>query len=141
MKQPEGEEAQPARPAERIPGSAEQPYHPLSNQEEALSFLDEDMGLYRKVAGMFMEDAPARWAQFQAAWSGGERESSIRAVHTLKSLAASVGAEALRRHARALEEAARNGDEPAVAAGAPATEQELERVRAALRELLGEGSG
>jgi HPt (histidine-containing phosphotransfer) domain-containing protein len=90
---------------------------------------------------MFMEDAPARWKEFQEAWSRGESETAIRAVHTLKSLAASVGAEALRDHARALEDASKSGNGPAVTSGAGVVEQELGKVRAALQDFLGSAAG
>jgi len=106
------------------------------NMEDALLNLDGDVGLYRRVVGMFLGDAPACWKRFQTALSAGDREGATRAVHTLKSLAASVGAEALRDHARALEAASRSGDAPAITAGAPAAEQELAQVLATLQAFL-----
>jgi CheY-like chemotaxis protein/HPt (histidine-containing phosphotransfer) domain-containing protein len=139
-KRPEAEEQPPARPAAEGPGATAKPAPRHVNEEGALALLDGDKGLYRRVAGMFMEDAPLRWKEFQDAWSRGESESAIRAVHTLKSLAASVGAEALRDHARVLEDASKNGNLSAVTAGAGAVEQELGQVRAALQDILGSGS-
>jgi signal transduction histidine kinase/CheY-like chemotaxis protein/HPt (histidine-containing phosphotransfer) domain-containing protein len=139
-KRSEAEEQPPARPAAEGPGGMGKPELRHVNQEGALALLDGDKGLYRRVAGMFMEDAPLRWKEFQDAWSRGESESAIRAVHTLKSLAASVGAEALRDHARVLEDASKSGNLSAVTAGAGAVEQELGQVRAALRDILGSGS-
>jgi len=132
-----GEEEPLARPAAEGPREVGQPEPPHVNHERALALLDGDKGLYRKVAGMFMEDAPARWKEFQEAWGRGERETAIRAVHTLKSLAASVGAEALRDHARALEDASKSGNAPAVTAGTGAVERELGKVRTALQTFLG----
>ncbi len=139
-KRSEAEEQPPARPAAQGAGGTGKAEHRHVNQEGALALLDGDKGLYRRVAGMFMEDAPLRWKEFQDAWSRGESESAIRAVHTLKSLAASIGAEALRDHARVLEDASKSGNVSAVTAGAGAVEQELGQVRAALRDILGSGS-
>ena len=59
------------------------------------------------------------------------------AIHTLTSLAPSIGAETLRKHAQALELAVRGQDEPALTAGAPAVEQELAVVLATLEGFLG----
>jgi len=132
-----GEERLEERSATGEGGTAERPDPRHVNLEDALLLLDGNVGLYRKVAEMFMGDAQSCWKQFQAARAGGDLEGATRAVHTLKSLAASVGAEALRDCARALEAAARSGDDPAIMAGAPAAEQELTRVLAALQAFLG----
>ena len=106
------------------------------NMEEALLNLDGDMVLYRRVLGLFMGDARTCWTRFQAALAAGDREAATRAIHTLKSLAASVGAEALRDHSRSLETALREGDAPTVQTGAPVAEQELGQVLAALQGFL-----
>jgi two-component system, sensor histidine kinase and response regulator len=106
------------------------------NMEDALFNLDGDVALYRRVVGMFLGDAQACWKRFQTGLAAGDREGATRAVHTLKSLAASVGAEALRDHCRTVEAASRAGDAPAVTAGAPEAEQELARVLGTLQAYL-----
>jgi HPt (histidine-containing phosphotransfer) domain-containing protein len=106
------------------------------NMEDALFNLDGDEGLYRRVVGMFLGDAQACWKQFQTAVSAGDREGATRAVHTLKSLAASVGAETLRDLSRELEAASKSDDVPALVASTPAAEQELARVLATLEAFL-----
>ncbi|KFE58428.1 ATP-binding protein [Hyalangium minutum] len=135
--------AQPSRgEAPREPSPAEEsrtmnrpdPRH--VNLDDALANLDGDMALYRRVVGLFLVDAQVCWKRFQAAVAAGDRETATRAIHTLKSLAASVGAEALRDHSRTLEAASREGDAPAVKSGTPAVEQELGQVLAALQAFL-----
>jgi two-component system sensor histidine kinase/response regulator len=106
------------------------------DMEGALLNMDGDVGLYRKVAEMFIGDAPGYLAQFRTARAGGDRESAARAVHTLKSLAANVGAGLLEEHARALETSARNDDEQAIAANSSALEQELARVITTFKGFL-----
>jgi hypothetical protein len=110
----------------------------------ALWLNEEEVLLnYLRVEEMswLMVDAPASWKQFQEDWTRGERKDATRAIHTLKSLAASVGAEPLRDLARALEAAARNEDEAAVTAGSPAAGQELARVLAMFQGFLESAPG
>jgi two-component system, sensor histidine kinase and response regulator len=107
------------------------------NMDNALLNLDGDVGLYRTVAELFLGDAPDSWAQFLGAWSRGDREGASRAAHTLKSMAANIGAEALREHAKALEAASRQGDAPSIEARFPLLEQELRCVVSALQGFLG----
>ncbi|SEL68125.1 Signal transduction histidine kinase [Stigmatella aurantiaca] len=138
-----GAEAVPAPPAEAPspgPGPAgvapgvPDPRH--VNMESALLNLDGDVGLYRTVAELFLGDAPDSWAQFLGAWAGGDREGASRAAHTLKSMAANIGAEALREHAKALEAASREGDSPSIEERFPLLEQELRFVVSALQGFL-----
>ncbi len=107
------------------------------DMDSALVNLDGDEALYCTLAQMFIGDAPTWLDQFRAARAGGDRETATRAAHTLKSLAASIGAETLRAQAGTLEAAARENNEPVMGANAPAFEQELALVIAALQRFLG----
>jgi len=134
---PAGGEAPPReRSAAEEPPTMKHPEPRHMNMEDALFNLDGDEGLYRRVVGMFLGDAPACWKRFQTAVSAGDREGAIREVHTLKSLAASIGAEALRDLSRDLEAASKSGDAPTLSAQAPAAEQELARVLVTLEAFL-----
>jgi CheY-like chemotaxis protein/HPt (histidine-containing phosphotransfer) domain-containing protein len=121
--------------------AAEPPDSEHLNMSKALLRLDGDTGLYRMVAEMLISDAPAYVEQFRTARTCGDWVSAMRAAHTLKSLAANVGAERLQEHAMALEAASRRHDEPAVEQTAPVLEQELTRVIASLPELLASRPG
>ncbi|HYO57013.1 hybrid sensor histidine kinase/response regulator [Archangium sp.] len=137
-----GEEGQQEPTTATAPGAAatERPDPRHVNMDAALFNLDGDVGLYRAVAEMFLGDAPACWEQFRTARDGGDREGATREAHTLKSLAANIGAEMLQEYARRLEAASRDNDEPTVAASAPALEQELAQVIAILKGFLGSRS-
>ncbi|MDY7227286.1 ATP-binding protein [Hyalangium rubrum] len=115
----------------------EQPDPRHVNMEGALLNLDGDVGLYRKVAELFLGEAPNYLEQLRVASTRGDSEAAIRAVHNLKSLAASVGAHSLRDHARALESAAKAAEAPGLVGVSPAFEQELARVLATLQGFLG----
>ncbi|MFL5343982.1 MAG: ATP-binding protein [Hyalangium sp.] len=106
------------------------------NMQSALLNLDGNAELYLQVAEMFLGDAPACLAQFRVAWEGGDPECTVRAAHTLKGLAATVGAESLREHVRELEDALHAQDLPAITAKVPTVEEELIRVMATLKGLL-----
>jgi signal transduction histidine kinase/DNA-binding response OmpR family regulator/HPt (histidine-containing phosphotransfer) domain-containing protein len=109
---------------------------PPVNIEKALQRMDGDTSLYRMVAEMLASDAPTYVEQFRTARAAGDWTGAMRAAHTLKSLAANVGADRLQEQALVLEGAARRHDEPAVDQAAPAVEQELTRVLAALQAFL-----
>jgi signal transduction histidine kinase/CheY-like chemotaxis protein/HPt (histidine-containing phosphotransfer) domain-containing protein len=111
------------------------------DMDSALVNLDGDVALYRRIVGMFVGDAPAYWERFRKARAGGDAQGATLAAHTLKSLAASIGAQALSRHAQALETASKGRDESALMASAPAVEQELARVLATLEGFLGARGG
>ncbi|MDC0709428.1 response regulator [Stigmatella sp. ncwal1] len=106
------------------------------NMDSALINLDGDVGLYRTVAELFLGDAPDSWAQFLVAWNDGDRERATRAAHTLKSLAANIGAEILRDHAKALEAASRESGAPTIEERFPLLDQELLLVVSTLKGFL-----
>jgi signal transduction histidine kinase/CheY-like chemotaxis protein/HPt (histidine-containing phosphotransfer) domain-containing protein len=136
----ESEEGQQlAPPVAAAPGgvAAERPGPGHVDMDTALLNLDGDVDLYRTVVEMFIGEAPACWEQFRTARDGGDREGATRAAHTLKSLAANIGAEPLREHALRLEAGARDNDEPTLAVSTPAFEQELSQVLAILKGFLG----
>ncbi len=136
------DEAVPQAPSVPAPVEEEgqSPEAPHVNMASALLNLDGNADLYRQVAEIFLGDAPACLAQFRMSWEGGDPECTIRAAHTLKGLAATVGAESLREHMRELEAALHARDLPAVTAKVPTVEQELSQVMATLKGLLEERS-
>jgi signal transduction histidine kinase/CheY-like chemotaxis protein/HPt (histidine-containing phosphotransfer) domain-containing protein len=135
------DEAGPRTPSDTPPAVAGVPDSRHVNMEGALQRLDGDTGLYRMVAEMLLTDAPAQVEQLQKARAAEDRGSAMRAAHTLKSLAANVGAERLQEQAQVLEGALRRHDEPTVAQAAAAFEQELARVTAALQAFLASPPG
>ena len=79
----------------------------------ALAELEETVGDREFVAeliGDFLAGLPAQLGELRAACSGGDLEQLHRSAHTLKSNAATFGAEGFARACRELEQAARGGD-------------------------------
>ncbi|WP_224242581.1 hybrid sensor histidine kinase/response regulator [Hyalangium gracile] len=116
--------------------AAAQPGSRHVNMADALMNLDGDTELYRQVARIFLGDAPACLEQFRTARDEGDAEGAVRAAHSLKGLAATVGAELLRDHARQLEVALEERDTSVVPARVSTVERELTQVLATLRGFL-----
>ena len=77
-----------------------------------LRLVAQREGLYLRLLQRFVEehaDAPAKIA---AAQGRGDAESAERIAHTLKGVAAQIGAQALQESAASLEAALRNGAPP-----------------------------
>jgi HPt (histidine-containing phosphotransfer) domain-containing protein len=100
--------------------------------DAALAELEETVGDREFVAeliGDFLAGLPAQLGELRAACSEGDREQLHRSAHTLKSNAATFGAEAFALACRELEQAALGG-EPADAEDLVARVEE-EAARAA----------
>lgn len=99
-----------------------------------------DSGFVGRIIGIFQTEAANRLAQLETARARDDRELLTRAVHSLKSSGASLGAARLAALCRELEEAARNGERPAsLAERAAALPQEVAAVQAALATLREDG--
>jgi HPt (histidine-containing phosphotransfer) domain-containing protein len=87
--------------------------------ESVLRSLLEDMGGDVEVVGeliqSFLEEGPKLLAEGRAAQVAGDVGEVQRAYHTLKSTAATFGAEALAARAKDVEQAARGGAMPTAA--------------------------
>ena len=81
---------------------------------------------------LFLRETPARMRVLAEALAAGDRELVERSTHTLKSTAATFGADALRAVAAEAETAARKAGLSRVAELMPVMEREVEQVRAAL---------
>ena len=102
-----------------------------------LDRLAESMGgddaFVAELVEQFVADSPALVAAARTGLESGDAEEVRRAAHTLKSNAATMGANELADRSRRLELAAKAGDLGDGAASIDAVAQELERVHAALR--------
>ena len=91
----------------------------------------------REVLATFLADAPRRIAAITNAIQGQDAHALLRAAHTLKGAAASIGAAGVQGRCRELESTARKGDvEPGATAVLSALGEELERVRSEIARLL-----
>lgn len=78
--------------------------------ESALARLGGDIALYQMIAHSFFQDYEHMVSQAMEALDKGERETTLRIVHTLKGVAGSLGAETLQTMAAELEIQIQNGD-------------------------------
>ena len=76
---------------------------PLIDPAAATERLGGDRSLYGEIVNLFVSDAPQQLEQFFAALERGEPVYARRILHSLKSSAASVGAERLREACERLE--------------------------------------
>ena len=88
-------------------------------------FLDELIQTY-------LEDAVVQLEAMRTAADGGSAEDMMRPAHSLKSNSASMGAERLAEHCRALEADARSGTVVQAAERVAEAAAEFERVRSDL---------
>jgi HPt (histidine-containing phosphotransfer) domain-containing protein len=95
----------------------------------------------RKLVGLFSSDAPKLMVRIRQAIEGSEARALQAAAHALKGAVSNFAAPAAAEAAHELQRMGEGGD----IAGAKGTfarlEKELERVRAALSDLVAEGSG
>ena len=89
-----------------------------------------------RIVGIFQAEAEKRLGQIETALAQDDRDLLVRALHSLKSSSASLGAARLAAICRTLEEAARNGSRPAdLAPRAASLPDEVAAVRAAQETL------
>jgi signal transduction histidine kinase/CheY-like chemotaxis protein/HPt (histidine-containing phosphotransfer) domain-containing protein len=93
---------------------------PLADDLPPLPGIDKVVGLkvarnkialYRKLLTLFLETKQGFVEEFRSAWDAGDRETATRAAHSLKGVAANIGALELSRAAAALELACREQPE------------------------------
>jgi HPt (histidine-containing phosphotransfer) domain-containing protein len=91
----------------------------------------------REVLATFLTDAPGRVAAITNAIQCKDAHALLRAAHTLKGAAASIGASGVQGRCCELESAARTGDvDQGAATLVSALCQEFERVRSEIEHLL-----
>jgi two-component system sensor histidine kinase/response regulator len=99
--------------------------------------LMDDEDLARVVVSGFLEDAPRQIEALRDHLGADDAPGALRQAHTIKGASATVGGEALRAVARAMEEAGQAGDLDAVAALLPDLELQLARLMEAMKDLTG----
>lgn len=102
----------------------------------ALANLAGDRELYAQVAEVFFEDMPSQLAGLEGAVTGRDFPTAQRAAHTIKGMAATIGAERLRLIAYGLEQACKAGDATAAAASCPLLRDEYAAVAVELRAFI-----
>jgi GAF domain-containing protein/DNA-binding response OmpR family regulator/HPt (histidine-containing phosphotransfer) domain-containing protein len=104
--------------------------------------LSESMGgdpaFVAELIGQFVTDTPGLVEAARAGLRDGKADEVVRAAHTLKSNAATFGANDLQARSKALEEAAKSGALDGAAEQLDGMASELDRVRAELRRIADE---
>jgi two-component system sensor histidine kinase/response regulator len=106
--------------------------------EAALERLGGDVSLYREMADCLFEDAPLLIQQLRDSFAARDSAEFTRAAHTLKSLAATVGAQSLAETAAEIERQSSLGAIDAANDLVPATEPLLADAAAAIKNRLGD---
>jgi signal transduction histidine kinase/DNA-binding response OmpR family regulator len=127
-----------AAPAPASPAFAPQsvlvprgPAGAVLDRDEALGRLGGDLGLYEQLLPMFRQNLAQSGRDLQAALARAARDDVARLVHTIKGMAANMGAVVLASAAQGAEQALRGGAAPDGAALRAVT-QALEATLAAL---------
>ncbi len=79
------------------------------NTDEAMEYVNGNVALYCKMLNLYREKQRDAVARIGEALLSGEHDSAVRMSHTLRGLAASIGASDLVRKLRDLEADLRNG--------------------------------
>ncbi len=101
------------------------------NTDEAMECVNGNIALYCKILTLFREKQADAVEQIRKAWQSGDHEAAARLAHTLRGLAANVGAEDLVKKTRELEAALRAGQDELAAT-------RLEEVDQSQQALLNE---
>jgi CheY-like chemotaxis protein/HPt (histidine-containing phosphotransfer) domain-containing protein len=109
---------------------------PRLNVDAALVNMAGMRELYNEVAGIFPGDATMNLELIKSSLPKGDMESARRGAHTIKGMAASLGAEPLRALAYATEVACKAGDLVTAYSALDALEEELNLVNAELSDYL-----
>jgi two-component system, sensor histidine kinase and response regulator len=94
--------------------------------------------LLRQVLAAYLESAPKLLAEFGTALATAESERAHRAIHTLKSSSANVGAAQLAETCKAVESQLRAGELGAAREASSTVQADYDRAAAALRALFEE---
>ena len=94
--------------------------------------------LLGQMVKLFLENAEVRMEQIRGGVRDTDANLSEQGSHSLKSSAANVGAESVRRISAEIEDASSRGDSAAVAQLLPELETAYSQARAALEAMKGE---
>ena len=109
----------------------------LIDRDSTLARLANDEELLRELAGYFLEDNERHMIAIKKAIAGGDAAGVERAAHSLKGMAANLGATSATHAAAALELMGRDRDVANAAESEQVLKVELQRLVNALREYLG----
>ncbi len=111
------------------------------NIEDGLQFCDGRTSSYYRLLGKFRDSRQGAAQEMRAALSAGDRATAMRHMHSMKGLAATLGAHELARIARELEVQTHEGTADAgLLTGIDVLEHEMRRVFEQIDGLIAESS-
>ena len=108
---------------------------PIFDKAAALARAEGDSAFLRELVGVFLKDAAERLAAIHEAIEQADQGALVRAAHSLRGAAASIGAVAAARAAQHLEEVAGDDDRQQINAAVEGLEAAVEQLHPALTEL------
>lgn len=96
---------------------------------------DGDASFLRELIDVYLEDAPQRVAELDAALARGDAVVATRAAHTIKGSSSNFGATRLAHQAQLIEAQCKAGDCASALPLVPALKSELLRVTGELKRL------
>lgn len=120
------------------PSTASSASKPIINLQRALQRLGGDMDLFREFAGFFDEDAPVLLKQIESAVEQRSAERLAHSAHSLKGLAANLGAEAVQSVAAEMEHLGRCAELEEAPQHLEQLREELRRADQVLQQYRGQ---
>jgi two-component system sensor histidine kinase/response regulator len=127
-----------AHTAERVADGALPAQLPGLDVAGGLRYVANKPDLYRRMAGRFLDRYAAATEELRDYLENGEHEEAHRWAHSLKSLAGTLGAEALQTAARDVEQALAHQEEGGDNPDLTALDEALRQDLASLQDLLDE---
>ena len=121
-------------------GAAQAAINPLAL--DAIRALNAGHGeaLLARVISVFLQDTPHQLASLREAIEAGDTETIRKTAHSLKSSSANVGADALARLCKELEQLGRSGQTDGTASLHTALEREFQSAQGSLSAILPKGA-
>jgi CheY-like chemotaxis protein len=114
---------------------------PAIDKAAALARLGGDEELYQRLVEFFLEDAPRLLEELRRAIGQSAAPAVERAAHSLKGLAANLGAAGVVTEAQSVEQFGHAGDLSSATAGTDKLERQVEQLLHALRQQLPAAAG
>jgi HPt (histidine-containing phosphotransfer) domain-containing protein len=109
---------------------------PVIDLPVVLERVEDDRELLRELVGLFLDDAPPRLTAIHDAVDSRDAKALQQNAHALKGSAGNLAAQVVFETARELEQIARTGDWTRAEETCAVLESELDRLTAALTELV-----